>query len=111
GAGVEGVVVTLRASKNGRAPAERARDLLAGLATPVLGVVVNGVGKHGAMNGYGYEHYHYGSEYTDSYTTSEADGESADAADAGEQPEDAVVLRAEACANGQAGPPPAAASR
>jgi capsular exopolysaccharide synthesis family protein len=77
---VDGVLLVLRASKNGRPPAERACSLLAGLGANVLGVVVNGVGKQGAMNGYGYEHYHYGSEYGSEYTPGEGDGEAAEAA-------------------------------
>jgi succinoglycan biosynthesis transport protein ExoP len=68
---VDGLLLTIRLSKNGRPAAERARDLLAGLKTNIIGVVVNGVGKHGSMTGYGYEHYRYADEYMTAYTTTD----------------------------------------
>ncbi len=70
---VDGVILTIRVSKNGRPSAERARDILAGLKVHVFGVVVNGVGKQGAMSGYGYEHYEYTYSYTSDYTTTDND--------------------------------------
>jgi capsular exopolysaccharide synthesis family protein len=70
---VDGVMLTIRVSKNGRPAAERACDLLAGLKVHVYGVVVNGVGKEGAMAGYGSAGYQYAYEYTDSYTSDEPD--------------------------------------
>ncbi len=66
---VDGLLLTIRLSKNGRPSAERARDLLVGLRANCIGVVVNGVGKHGSMSGYGYEHYKYADEYTAAYST------------------------------------------
>jgi capsular exopolysaccharide synthesis family protein len=72
---VDGVLLTLRVSKNGRPAAERARALLAGLRVHVFGVVVNGVGKQGAMSGYGYEHYQYATDYAAEYTSTSADAE------------------------------------
>jgi capsular exopolysaccharide synthesis family protein len=66
---VDGLLLTIRVSKNGRPAAERARDLLAGLKVNCLGVVVNGTGRHGAMTGYGYDHYSYADTYTAAYTT------------------------------------------
>jgi capsular exopolysaccharide synthesis family protein len=71
---VDGLLLTIRVSKNGRPAAERARDLLAGLKTNCIGVVVNGVGKHGSMTGYGYEHYRYADEYTSAYTSTDEAG-------------------------------------
>jgi capsular exopolysaccharide synthesis family protein len=68
---VDGVLLTLRVSRNGRPAAERGRDLLAALRVQVFGVVVNGVGKQGAMAGYGYEHYHYATDYASEYTSSD----------------------------------------
>jgi succinoglycan biosynthesis transport protein ExoP len=68
---MDGLLLTIRLSKNGRPSAERARDLLAGLKTNCIGVVVNGVGKHGTMIGYGYEHYRYADEYATAYTTTD----------------------------------------
>lgn len=68
---VDGLILTVRLSKNGRPAAERAADLVASLKVNCIGVVVNGVGKHGAMSGYGYEHYHYADEYTTGYATGE----------------------------------------
>ncbi len=70
---VDGLLLTIRLSKNGRPAAERARDLLFGLKVNCLGVVINGVGKHGSMTGYGYEHYRYADEYTTAYTTTTDD--------------------------------------
>jgi capsular exopolysaccharide synthesis family protein len=70
---VDGVLLTLRVSKNGRPAAERARDMLASLRVQVFGVVVNGVGKQGAMSGYGYEHYEYAYGYSAEYSAGDAD--------------------------------------
>ncbi|MGL4551961.1 MAG: CpsD/CapB family tyrosine-protein kinase, partial [Gemmataceae bacterium] len=70
---VDGVLLTIRVSKNGRPAAERARDLLTALRINILGVVINGVGKQAAMAGYGYEHYHYADEYAPGYTSAEPD--------------------------------------
>ena len=70
---VDGLLLTIRVSKNGRPAAERARDLLTGLKINCLGVVVNGVGKHGSMTGYGYDQYHYDHyHYTDDYASQHA---------------------------------------
>jgi capsular exopolysaccharide synthesis family protein len=63
---VDGVLFVLRPGKNGRPPAERARDLLAESHALVFGVVVNGVAKAGSI-GYGYEHYVAGYEYAADY--------------------------------------------
>jgi capsular exopolysaccharide synthesis family protein len=70
---VDGVLLTIRVSKNGRPAAERARDMLAGLKANCLGVVVNGVGKQGAMTGYGYDHYRYADEYASGYAAADHD--------------------------------------
>jgi capsular exopolysaccharide synthesis family protein len=70
---VDGVVLTIRVSKNGRPAAERACDVLTGLKVHVYGVVVNGVGKEGAMAGYGSVNYQYAYEYSDAYTSSPED--------------------------------------
>jgi capsular exopolysaccharide synthesis family protein len=70
---VDGVVLTIRVARNGRPAAERARALLAGLKARVLGVVVNGVGREGAMTGYGYEHYRYADEYAVGYAAADDD--------------------------------------
>jgi polysaccharide biosynthesis transport protein len=62
----DGVLLTIRVSKNGRPAAERAKEMLAALGANVLGVVVNGIGKEAAAYGYSYRHYrydHYGYEY------------------------------------------------
>jgi capsular exopolysaccharide synthesis family protein len=71
----DGVLLTIRVSRNGRPAAERGRDLLSALRAQVFGVVVNGVGKQGAMAGYGYEHYHYTAEYSSEYTSSDPETE------------------------------------
>lgn len=72
---VDGLILTIRIAKNGRPAAERARDLLAGLKVNCLGLVVNGVGKHGTMSGYGYDSYKYADDYTTGYTTADHDAD------------------------------------
>ena len=42
-------------------------------AEGITDVVVNGVGKHGSMTGYGYDQYHYADDYTSHHNTSEED--------------------------------------
>lgn len=69
---VDGVLLTIRVSKNGRPHAERAREILMGLGAKIVGVVVNGVGRwrdgyENAQYTYGYGYgagYHYGYAYT-----------------------------------------------
>jgi capsular exopolysaccharide synthesis family protein len=78
---VDGVLLTIRVAKNGRPAAERARDLLAALRVHVFGVVVNGVGKQGAMSGYGYEHYKYADDYAAEYTSTGGEAEAGAAGD------------------------------
>jgi capsular exopolysaccharide synthesis family protein len=65
---VDGILLTIRVAKNGRPPAERAREILASLGVPILGVVVNGVGGRPGANGYGSEHYHFANEYGYEYS-------------------------------------------
>ncbi len=63
---VDGVLLTIRVSKNGRPAAERAKELLSNIGVHILGVVVNGIGKDSGGTGYGYRYYaydHYGYEY------------------------------------------------
>jgi polysaccharide biosynthesis transport protein len=61
---VDGVLLTIRVSKNSRPHAERATEVLATLGANVLGVVVNGVGGQGkGRYGYGYGNYGYGYGY------------------------------------------------
>lgn len=78
---VDGVVLCIRVTKNGRPYAERAREVLASLGANVLGVVVNGFGAAVGGNKYGYEHYNYGYgegySYTYGYTYGYADKEAA----------------------------------
>jgi len=63
---VDGVLLTIRVSKNGRPAAERARDILATLEVNVLGVVVNGIGRRGE-EGYGATNYGYHYQYQYAY--------------------------------------------
>jgi capsular exopolysaccharide synthesis family protein len=93
---VDGLLLTIRLSKNGRPAAERARALLTGLKVNCVGVVVNGVGRHGAMNGYGYDHYWYADEYTTAYTSADPDTEPEPAAAPEDHPPPAL--------NGTGGP-------
>lgn len=67
---MDGLILAIRVAKNGRPSAERARDILVGLKVNCIGLVVNGVGKHSSMSGYGYEHYKYADEYVTAYTSS-----------------------------------------
>jgi capsular exopolysaccharide synthesis family protein len=84
---VDGVLLTIRVAKNGRPAAERARDLLVGLRVPVFGVVVNGVGQHGAAVGYGYEHYQYAADYSPEYTSGQTTDSPADEPESARPPE------------------------
>lgn len=56
---VDGVLLTIRVSKNGRPTAERAKELLANIGVKVIGAAVNGVSRNGEDNGYGYRYYSY----------------------------------------------------
>jgi succinoglycan biosynthesis transport protein ExoP len=69
---VDGIIMTVRISKNGRTHAQRAKEILATLGANVLGVVVNGVGRN--AEGYGYDKYHYGYSYQ-SYEYAYANGD------------------------------------
>jgi hypothetical protein len=88
---VDGVLLTLRITKNGRPHAERAKDMLQTLGVPVFGVVVNGVAARGTgYGGYGYykEGYtYYSRDY--SYNGKAEDyyeGKEEDPADGAQQP-------------------------
>jgi capsular exopolysaccharide synthesis family protein len=79
---VDGILLTIRVSKNSRPHAERAREILAGLGANVLGVVVSrGAGgsdgsrysyRYGYDYGYGYG---YGYGYSGGYYTDESSTE------------------------------------
>jgi capsular exopolysaccharide synthesis family protein len=71
---VDGVILAIRVTKNGRPFAERAKEVLASLGANVLGVVVNGLGSvAGGRYGYGYDQYQYGYGYTYRYSYTYAD--------------------------------------
>lgn len=53
---VDGVILTIRVTKNGRPAAERAKEVLTSLGARILGVVVNGFA--GASTAYGYYAYY-----------------------------------------------------
>jgi capsular exopolysaccharide synthesis family protein len=58
---VDGVLLTIRLSKNARPNAERAKDILEAMGAKVLGVVVNGVDGRRGPGGYSYGYsYTYG---------------------------------------------------
>jgi capsular exopolysaccharide synthesis family protein len=59
---VDGVVLTLRLTKNGRPAAERAREILAGVGARVVGAVVNGMERGRGVASYASD-YEYGQEY------------------------------------------------
>jgi capsular exopolysaccharide synthesis family protein len=65
---VDGVLLTVRITKNGRPQAERAKDVLQTLGASIFGVVVNGI-TLGADYGYGYG---YGYGHGDGYYSREA---------------------------------------
>jgi capsular exopolysaccharide synthesis family protein len=58
---VDGVLLTIRLSKNARPHAERAKEVLTTLGAPILGVVVNGVDPKRSRT-YGYDSYRYNYE-------------------------------------------------
>jgi capsular exopolysaccharide synthesis family protein len=76
---VDGVILTIRISKNGRPDAERAKEILVTLGAKVVGVVVNGVGDQGgygySYGGYGYGYGSYGYIASDGSNGSGEDGE------------------------------------
>jgi capsular exopolysaccharide synthesis family protein len=57
----DGVILTIRLSKNARPHAERAKEVLTTLGARVIGVVVNGVDPKRSRT-YGYDSYRYGYE-------------------------------------------------
>jgi capsular exopolysaccharide synthesis family protein len=63
---VDGVLLTIRVSKNGRPDAERAKESLGALNAKLLGVIVNGVGARGKY-GYGKSYYNYQYAYSYAY--------------------------------------------
>jgi len=77
---VDGVLMTMRVTKNGRPIAERARDILVSLGAKPLGIVVNGVSMQGPTGygygsgygyGYGYGQYDYAQAYQYKYDYSD----------------------------------------
>jgi capsular exopolysaccharide synthesis family protein len=92
---VDGVILAIRVTKNGRPFAERSKEILNSLGANVLGVVVNGLGSpSGGKYGYGYDQYQYGYgytyrysyTYTDEYTDDKAAAYYESTADAAAQP-------------------------
>lgn len=80
---VDGVLLTIRITKNGRPQAERAREILSNLRANVFGVVVNAVSSKGRGGVYGYETYKYGYYqggygYDSYYSDKDAKGDSKD---------------------------------
>jgi succinoglycan biosynthesis transport protein ExoP len=69
---VDGVLLALRVSKNGRPSAERAKEALNSLGANILGVVVNGVGSDAGAS-YGYESGQYGYGYYRHYSEDAGD--------------------------------------
>jgi len=77
---VDGVLMTMRVTKNGRPIAERARDILISLGAKPLGIIVNGVSMQGPTGygygqgygyGYGYGQYDYAQAYQYKYDYSD----------------------------------------
>jgi capsular exopolysaccharide synthesis family protein len=65
---VDGLLLILRLTRQGRPHAERAREILLSLGVRILGVVINGVTRQGGTGIYSAEHYDYAESYE------EADG-------------------------------------
>jgi capsular exopolysaccharide synthesis family protein len=78
---VDGVLLTIRISKNARPNALRAKEMLSALGAHVIGVVVNGVRTD--AKGYGYGGYGYDSKYYHTYSNYESDASSS--SDAGRE--------------------------
>jgi capsular exopolysaccharide synthesis family protein len=64
---VDGLVLIIRLSRQGRPQAERARAILQSLSVNVLGVVVNGVVRHRGAGIYSSDYYDYSESYEDAY--------------------------------------------
>jgi hypothetical protein len=65
---VDGVLLTIRVSRNARPKAERAKEILVTLGANLLGVVVNGIDRREGAGGYGYaeySYYYYAADYRD----------------------------------------------
>jgi capsular exopolysaccharide synthesis family protein len=60
---VDGLVLILRLSRQGRPHAERAKQILTSLGVKILGVVVNGVTRQSGTGIYNAEHYDYSETY------------------------------------------------
>jgi capsular exopolysaccharide synthesis family protein len=71
---MDGVLLTIRLSKNARPHAERAREILATLGANVIGVVVNGMARKGG-GAYAYDSDRYAYGYaSDGYCTADESG-------------------------------------
>ncbi len=64
---VDGVILTVRLTRDTRSQALRARDILAGMGAKTLGIVVNDVREKGGNYSYGYGGYGYGQGDGDGY--------------------------------------------
>ncbi len=95
---VDGVVLTIRLSRQGRPQAERACEIMKSLHVNVLGIVVNGVTRQGGGGIYSSEHY----DYTDSYTENENEEHEDDLYYHSDEPEDAQTTAAAPEADGAA---------
>ena len=60
---VDGIALVVRAGRLRHREAEAVRDLIATLGHPVLGMMVNGIGREYGGYGYGYGYGAYGSPY------------------------------------------------
>jgi capsular exopolysaccharide synthesis family protein len=67
---VDGLVLVLRLSRQGRPHAERAREILRSIGVKILGVVVNGITRQIGASIYSSDHY----DYTESYDRDDTAG-------------------------------------
>ncbi len=90
---VDGVILTVRISKNARPHASRAKEILTTLGAHVIGVVVNGVGSD--AKGYGSDGYGYSYKYYSGYSNYQDDPPSAETNGTGEPRKNGALPTAE----------------
>jgi succinoglycan biosynthesis transport protein ExoP len=71
---VDGLVLVLRLTRQGRPHAERAREILKSMGVKIFGIVVNGVVRQGKVGLYSSEHYDYTESYEEAGQADDADG-------------------------------------
>jgi polysaccharide biosynthesis transport protein len=96
---VDGVLLTIRLSRQSGPQALRAKEVLAALDVRVLGVVVNGTSQHGGPGRYGTGRYDY--DYAEDGYEADADETAAGYYESGAEPGVAAVEKARPAATGR----------